>query len=810
MGAVASQHQQVECLSDYQKRLASVTCNKCGTHLAIDTTSIMERTERMLGERRYFHPFQFCARCKGWSCVSCDQFHKGDGAPILKDLVSGKNFKTAWCCDQGRMFLLLSLLTGPEQGKQRTPKNRRTTRQMTLRAATVEAEQSKAKGKRRNGQQESQLSKGTGYGDGLVSKSKQMAVSQASEADLDVLLLYFEALVSVLPSSNKKLTVFDTYPQPLVFEMITKSPLVEETPRLLRNSSLEEISARRNPLVTVLGFLETIASHDSTRGILLDSLVRFPAEEQLPNLNLEAPDPQSTATVTHYETMQPLVSVIEQLAIPFRNFVEGSRRLGGEAVGRDAGGLLPVLERVCNIADELNAMLKQRVAMGHADNDNREFTAQSAEWHRENCVKPVPDEIILSGHTFVKEAEQAAKTKFVPNRMRKLLAQVSSLMVDLPDGIYVRHGESRVDVMKVIIVGPVGSPYEHGLFEFDMFCPSEFPKSPPAMHFRTTGNGEARFNPNLYASGKVCFSLLGTWAGQPWDPNQSTLLQLLVSIQAMIFTDAPYYNEPGYELKQDIHRSESYNRCIEDLTVRHAILYWLVSRLAPPKQPLKRPSSKVAEEPGMTARATGKKMMVLADTEGASINLDLPTPPPPVKAAEPQPPLPPAVGQSSLSASAVGSQQYNLGMIAATNTMSAQAGPSAPSAPSAPHGGFAPAVLPGLPGSSNLNVTMPGQMQPAAAQTLSVLPLSNTGSGSAPSVTSLEFARAKIEGVPFPVGQEDPVFSDIIRHHFQLKAKAILATVRRWEKLSTTVTAGQMAMAAPRIERLLQQHGFHD
>lgn len=37
-----------------------------------------------------------------------------------------------------------------------------------------------------------------------------------------------------------------------------------------------------------------------------------------------------------------------------------------------------------------------------------------------------------------------------------------------------------------------------------------------------------------YDTGKVCLSLLGTWEGPSWDPQTSTLLQVLVSIQAMI------------------------------------------------------------------------------------------------------------------------------------------------------------------------------------------------------------------------------------------------------------------------------------
>jgi hypothetical protein len=46
-------------------------------------------------------------------------------------------------------------------------------------------------------------------------------------------------------------------------------------------------------------------------------------------------------------------------------------------------------------------------------------------------------------------------------------------------------------------------------------------------------------------------SLLGTWPGQGraemWDKASSSVLQLLVSIQALIFVEKPWFNEPGYE-----------------------------------------------------------------------------------------------------------------------------------------------------------------------------------------------------------------------------------------------------------------------
>lgn len=59
-----------------------------------------------------------------------------------------------------------------------------------------------------------------------------------------------------------------------------------------------------------------------------------------------------------------------------------------------------------------------------------------------------------------------------------------------------------------------------------------------------------RINPNLYEEGKVCVSLLGTWSGkgsETWGTH-SNLLQVLISIQALILNSEPYYNEAGYEV----------------------------------------------------------------------------------------------------------------------------------------------------------------------------------------------------------------------------------------------------------------------
>lgn len=124
-------------------------------------------------------------------------------------------------------------------------------------------------------------------------------------------------------------------------------------------------------------------------------------------------------------------------------------------------------------------------------------------------------------------------------------------------------------------LGPVGTPYARGCLFFDVLL-QNYPLSPPKVKFLTTNHGRVRFNPNLYANGKVCLSLLGTWTGPGWIPNQSTLLQVLISIQGLILVSDPYFNEPGYEISRGsphgTRESERYNHTIRQHTFHHAII----------------------------------------------------------------------------------------------------------------------------------------------------------------------------------------------------------------------------------------------
>lgn len=104
---------------------------------------------------------------------------------------------------------------------------------------------------------------------------------------------------------------------------------------------------------------------------------------------------------------------------------------------------------------------------------------------------------------------------------RRIKKDIELIKKEPVEGIFVETDEEKLDVMYAVIVGPKGTPYEGGFFYFIIRFPEQYPMKPPSVKFMTTGNGNVRFNPNLYTNGKVCISILGTWSGPGWQPIMS-------------------------------------------------------------------------------------------------------------------------------------------------------------------------------------------------------------------------------------------------------------------------------------------------
>ncbi|KAL1603545.1 hypothetical protein SLS60_005133 [Paraconiothyrium brasiliense] len=125
--------------------------------------------------------------------------------------------------------------------------------------------------------------------------------------------------------------------------------------------------------------------------------------------------------------------------------------------------------------------------------------------------------------------------------------------------------------VRALIIGPPDTPYEFGFFEFTAKFTKEYPTKAPNVQCITTNSGHTRFNPNIYAGGKVCLSILGTWRGErgeEWSSAQG-LESILISIQSLMSSN-PYENEPGFEdAKSDYDKK---NQAAYVAKIRHETL----------------------------------------------------------------------------------------------------------------------------------------------------------------------------------------------------------------------------------------------
>ncbi|CAG8625373.1 10153_t:CDS:2, partial [Acaulospora colombiana] len=139
----------------------------------------------------------------------------------------------------------------------------------------------------------------------------------------------------------------------------------------------------------------------------------------------------------------------------------------------------------------------------------------------------------------------------LPKRSLAIARELAVLTTNLPiawdSSVFLRVDESRVDIIKALITGPEGTPYE----------------------------------------GKVCLSLLGTWDGPGWISGKSTLLQVLISIQSMILCEEPCtwikimagfpysssldLNEPGWANQAGTPASQACKYCHLRSTVAHQV-----------------------------------------------------------------------------------------------------------------------------------------------------------------------------------------------------------------------------------------------
>jgi ubiquitin-conjugating enzyme E2 Z len=129
---------------------------------------------------------------------------------------------------------------------------------------------------------------------------------------------------------------------------------------------------------------------------------------------------------------------------------------------------------------------------------------------------------------------------------RRVLRDVEIIMADemASLGIYYKPDEANILKGTALIIGPDNTPYEGCPLLFSVEMTREYPFKSPGVTF-ITSDGLTRFHPNLYVTGKVCLSILGTYPGPSWT-SAMNLQSIFMSILSLL-TANPITNEPSWE-----------------------------------------------------------------------------------------------------------------------------------------------------------------------------------------------------------------------------------------------------------------------
>jgi ubiquitin-conjugating enzyme E2 D/E len=85
---------------------------------------------------------------------------------------------------------------------------------------------------------------------------------------------------------------------------------------------------------------------------------------------------------------------------------------------------------------------------------------------------------------------------------------------------------------EAVILGPIGTPYEGGIFNLKISIPSNYPFKPPIVIFKTK-----IYHPNINSAGNICLDILKT----QWSPAL-TISKILLSICSLLSDPNP--NDP--------------------------------------------------------------------------------------------------------------------------------------------------------------------------------------------------------------------------------------------------------------------------
>ncbi len=396
-----------------------------------------------------------------------------------------------------------------------------------------------------SGSSNSKWAKGTGYGSGQSKYSEVWDIEKASILEEERDRVFFSLFDLIYEDIENELSKNNI---DFIYSCIMNSSLITNIEHYLIQDSM--ISKSSIKVLSSFKILKIISSHPNLI-FLIKRIYSQLFRIYLENKRIIEMTSQSTGDnddgfeiiQTYYENLSTIVNLVQSMDL-HDNFID---------------------------------IQKESISLSVSD----EFEAKYIHMMKEIQIGELNE---LPSYHYIKDLNVNSSLSTLPRGLlqrisKEIISLNTSLPVSVSSTIWIKTMEDRFLYIQGMISGPEKTPYSGGLYLFDIYFPIEYPNVPPKVNLQTTGGGKVRFNPNLYNCGKVCLSLLGTWSGdnsEKWNPKVSTLLQVLISIQALILIDEPYFNEPGYQNSMGTPtgqaQSRAYNENIQKQNVRYAII----------------------------------------------------------------------------------------------------------------------------------------------------------------------------------------------------------------------------------------------
>jgi len=166
----------------------------------------------------------------------------------------------------------------------------------------------------------------------------------------------------------------------------------------------------------------------------------------------------------------------------------------------------------------------------------------------------------------------------------------NSFPCDYYESYFLRVDKNYFQFMKLLIAGERGTPFEHGLYEFDIFIPESYPISKPYVACLTSFRSNFTFCPSLYKNGRVHYdhpvnnlNILFPESikpfnkyGRDFSENEFTLMKCFIQIQntvlgEMILDTTDEINKKFYFITE-VYENEGYCNIIRYLNIKVAMI----------------------------------------------------------------------------------------------------------------------------------------------------------------------------------------------------------------------------------------------